>query len=78
MNAFDSLILRAAASASVPAGNALAVEREKFSATITEILGNHRSSAAPTVKSPSCQPKPRWQLATSVGSSRPGLSPRRP
>lgn len=41
MNAFDSLILRAAAVASVPAGNALAVEREKFSATISEILGNH-------------------------------------
>ncbi len=41
MKAFDSLILRAAHDAAVPAGMALAVEREKFSAIVTEILGNH-------------------------------------
>ena len=41
MKLFDSLILRAAEAARVPAGGALAVDREKFSAIVTETLENH-------------------------------------
>jgi len=37
----DSLIMRAAASCRVPAGKALAVDREQFSALITETLSHH-------------------------------------
>ncbi|MBQ8953549.1 MAG: methylenetetrahydrofolate--tRNA-(uracil(54)-C(5))-methyltransferase (FADH(2)-oxidizing) TrmFO [Clostridia bacterium] len=41
MKLFDSLVLRAAEEARVPAGGALAVDREKFSAVITETLQSH-------------------------------------
>ena len=41
MKLFDSLVLRAAEEARVPAGGALAVDREKFSAVITETLQHH-------------------------------------
>ena len=41
MKLFDSLVLRAAEEARVPAGGALAVDREKFSSVITETLQNH-------------------------------------
>ncbi|MBR3504350.1 MAG: methylenetetrahydrofolate--tRNA-(uracil(54)-C(5))-methyltransferase (FADH(2)-oxidizing) TrmFO [Clostridia bacterium] len=41
MKLFDSLVLRAAEEARVPAGGALAVDREKFSGIITETLQNH-------------------------------------
>src|SRR5215475_4273204 len=36
-----SLLLRVASEVAVPAGGALAVDREKFSALVTEILSNH-------------------------------------
>ncbi|WP_457621775.1 FADH(2)-oxidizing methylenetetrahydrofolate--tRNA-(uracil(54)-C(5))-methyltransferase TrmFO [Persephonella sp.] len=41
MRLLDSLIVRVAEEFSVPAGGALAVDREKFSKKITEILENH-------------------------------------
>ena len=41
MRRMDSLILRAADKARVPAGGALAVDREAFSSFITETLKNH-------------------------------------
>ncbi|MBR4442297.1 MAG: methylenetetrahydrofolate--tRNA-(uracil(54)-C(5))-methyltransferase (FADH(2)-oxidizing) TrmFO [Clostridia bacterium] len=41
MKLFDSLILRAAEEARVPAGGALAVDRERFSAIVTATLENH-------------------------------------
>ncbi len=41
MRLFDSLILRAADRARVPAGGALAVDRQAFSGFITETLKNH-------------------------------------
>ncbi|MBR1584178.1 MAG: methylenetetrahydrofolate--tRNA-(uracil(54)-C(5))-methyltransferase (FADH(2)-oxidizing) TrmFO [Clostridia bacterium] len=41
MRRLDSLILRAAHQARVPAGGALAVDRERFSGFITETLKNH-------------------------------------
>lgn len=41
MRRFDSLIIRVADDARVPAGGALAVDREKFSKTITDILTDH-------------------------------------
>ncbi len=41
MQALDSLILKAAYHAQVPAGQALAVDREKFSAFISEALHSH-------------------------------------
>ncbi len=41
MRQMDSLILRAADAARVPAGGALAVDREKFSGFITDTLMNH-------------------------------------
>ena len=41
MRRFDSLILRAADASRVPAGGALAVDREKFSAQITKALMKH-------------------------------------
>ena len=37
----DSLIMRCADAARIPAGGALAVDREGFSAAVTEILSNH-------------------------------------
>ena len=39
----DSLILKVARSCSVPAGNALAVDREKFSSEITEIIKSFKN-----------------------------------
>ena len=41
MRQFDSLILKAAEKHRLPAGSALAVDREGFSKEITEILSNH-------------------------------------
>ncbi|MBR7146805.1 MAG: methylenetetrahydrofolate--tRNA-(uracil(54)-C(5))-methyltransferase (FADH(2)-oxidizing) TrmFO, partial [Oscillospiraceae bacterium] len=41
MRLLDSLIIEAAYASEVPAGSALAVDREKFSAYITEKLKNH-------------------------------------
>lgn len=41
MKLFDSLILAAAEQARVPAGGALAVDRERFSGIITETLSSH-------------------------------------
>ncbi len=41
MRRLDSLIMKAADQTSVPAGGALAVDREGFSAYVTEILENH-------------------------------------
>lgn len=41
MNAFGSLILKAANIHAVPAGDALAVDREKFSEEVTNTLKNH-------------------------------------
>jgi methylenetetrahydrofolate--tRNA-(uracil-5-)-methyltransferase len=41
MRRLDSLIMRAAASSRVPAGAALAVDRERFAQTVTEALGSH-------------------------------------
>ncbi|MCI5545735.1 MAG: methylenetetrahydrofolate--tRNA-(uracil(54)-C(5))-methyltransferase (FADH(2)-oxidizing) TrmFO, partial [Clostridiales bacterium] len=41
MKLFDSLILRAAEEARVPAGGALAVDRERFSQIVTETLSGH-------------------------------------
>jgi len=41
MRVLDSLIMKAADAARVPAGGALAVDREKFSGYITEALRNH-------------------------------------
>lgn len=41
MATFDSLILKAAEKARVPAGQALAVDRDVFSAAITEVLEGH-------------------------------------
>ncbi|MEZ4271601.1 MAG: methylenetetrahydrofolate--tRNA-(uracil(54)-C(5))-methyltransferase (FADH(2)-oxidizing) TrmFO [Myxococcota bacterium] len=41
MRRLDSLIIRAAMSARVPAGDALAVNREQFAASITEALETH-------------------------------------
>ncbi|MDR3348050.1 MAG: methylenetetrahydrofolate--tRNA-(uracil(54)-C(5))-methyltransferase (FADH(2)-oxidizing) TrmFO [Acidaminococcales bacterium] len=42
MSRFDSLIMRAAAHARVPAGGALAVDREEFPRYVTEVLGDSR------------------------------------
>lgn len=39
----DSLIMRAAEISKVPAGSALAVDREKFSAYITDVIKNHHN-----------------------------------
>ena len=41
MKLFDSLILHAAEEARVPAGGALAVDRERFSQIVTEMLSGH-------------------------------------
>src|SRR5262245_38359177 len=41
MRAGCSLLLRLAKEAAVPAGGALAVDREKFSSLVTETLSNH-------------------------------------
>ena len=41
MEVLDSLIIRAARAAAVPAGGALAVDRERFSAAVTEALAAH-------------------------------------
>ncbi|MDP1830894.1 MAG: methylenetetrahydrofolate--tRNA-(uracil(54)-C(5))-methyltransferase (FADH(2)-oxidizing) TrmFO [Geothrix sp.] len=41
MRRMDSLILRCAEAARVPAGNSLAVDREAFSTAVTEALRNH-------------------------------------
>jgi len=41
MRVLDSLIMKAADATRVPAGGALAVDREKFSAYITDYLSNH-------------------------------------
>lgn len=41
MKALNSLVLKAASKSSVPAGDALAVDREKFSQMITETIENH-------------------------------------
>lgn len=41
MRALDSLVMKAADAARVPAGGALAVDRERFSGFITEALRNH-------------------------------------
>ena len=41
MEAFDSLIIAAARSAAVPAGSALAVDRERFAAHVTGALAGH-------------------------------------
>ena len=41
MRLFNSLVLEAAAKTKVEAGSALAVDRESFSARITEIIKNH-------------------------------------
>ncbi len=41
MRRMDSLIMRCADAARIPAGGALAVDRDGFSASITEILTNH-------------------------------------
>ena len=41
MRALDSLVMRAADAARVPAGGALAVDRERFSGMITDTLRNH-------------------------------------
>lgn len=37
----DSIIMRAAEASKVPAGSALAVDREKFSAYVTDVITNH-------------------------------------
>lgn len=41
MRHFDSLVMRAADETAIPAGGALAVDRERFSQTITRTLENH-------------------------------------
>src|SRR5215207_11318961 len=41
MRRLDSLIMRAAEASRVPAGAALAVDRERFSQTITEAIAQH-------------------------------------
>ena len=41
LRSFNSLIIRTADKFSVPAGGALAVDRSKFSKTVTEVLSNH-------------------------------------
>jgi methylenetetrahydrofolate--tRNA-(uracil-5-)-methyltransferase len=41
MEFFDSLILRSARATAVPAGSALAVDREKFAARVTETIADH-------------------------------------
>ena len=41
MEKLDSVIIRFARKNSVPAGGALAVDREKFSADVTEFITNH-------------------------------------
>ncbi|MBV8199355.1 MAG: methylenetetrahydrofolate--tRNA-(uracil(54)-C(5))-methyltransferase (FADH(2)-oxidizing) TrmFO [Acidobacteria bacterium] len=41
MEAFDSLIIAAARAAAVPAGSALAVDRERFAAQVTATLAGH-------------------------------------
>ena len=41
MRQFDSLILKAAEKHQLPAGSALAVDREEFAKEITEVLSNH-------------------------------------
>ena len=41
MRALDSLVMRAADAARVPAGGALAVDRERFSGMITDTLRSH-------------------------------------
>jgi len=41
MRQLDSLVMKAAAEAAVPAGGALAVERDQFTRIITETLSNH-------------------------------------
>lgn len=41
MRRLGSLVMRAADASRVPAGAALAVDREKFSATVTEAVGSH-------------------------------------
>src|SRR3712207_818880 len=41
MRKFDSIIMRAADAHSVPAGGALAVDRDTFSAAVTQELENH-------------------------------------
>ena len=41
MRALDSLVMRAADAARVPAGGALAVDRERFSGMITDMLRSH-------------------------------------
>ncbi len=42
MERLDSLVIRAARSAAVPAGGALAVDRELFADTVTGAIANHR------------------------------------
>lgn len=41
MRQFGSLIMQAAEAARVPAGSALAVDRERFAASVTNVLANH-------------------------------------
>ena len=41
MEGFGSLILRAARNAAVPAGSALAVDRERFASEVTSVLSSH-------------------------------------
>ena len=41
MRRFDSLIIRAADATSVPAGSALAVDREKFASYISKVIEEH-------------------------------------
>lgn len=43
MRKFDSVIMRAADKTRVPAGGALAVDREEFSNCVTEIIRNHQN-----------------------------------
>lgn len=67
MRRLDSVIMRAADAHAVPAGNALAVDRDGFSQRVTELVHSIRTSRSFAKKSPrSRRTASQW--------SRPGLS----
>lgn len=64
MRMFDSLIMSCADKTSVPAGSALAVDREGFSKMVTEILSNH---PLVTIKKEEVQKIPEGNVIVATG-----------
>ena len=72
MRRLDSVIMAAGDANQVPAGGALAVDREGFSAAVTAKLEAHPSSPSTVERSPVCRPR-----GGTTSSSPPAPSPRR-